>query len=291
MNEMKIGFEMRKIQLALEDISPMRQIKDLHKGIMRYKKILASIKEVGLVEPLVVYPQKDAPGKYLLKNGHLRYVALKELGQTTADCIIATDDECYTYNARISRLPPIQEHRMIVKAVNDGVSMERVAAALNMPVHVVNASMNLLKGIHDQAADLLKDKNISPPAIRLLKKVNGMRQIEIAEMMVTHNNFFTGYAEALVLGTSKDQMVNPDVPKKKKGLSAEDIARMESEMESLERDLKTVTDNYTENMFTLQTAQTYIKNLLKNAKVVRYLNANHAEIYSEFETIAATESV
>ena len=291
MNEMKIGFEMRTIRLALEDISPMRQIKDLHKGVLRYKKILASIKEVGLVEPLVVYPQIDAPGKYLLKNGHLRYVALKELGQTTADCIIATDDECYTYNARISRLPPIQEHRMIVKAVNDGVSLERVAAALNMPVHVVKASMNLLKGIHDQAADLLKDKNISPPAIRLLKKVNGMRQIEIAEMMVTHNNFFTGYAEALVLGTSKDQMVNPDVPKKKKGLSAEDIARMESEMESLERDLKTVTDNYTENMFTLQTAQTYIKNLLKNAKVVRYLNANHAEIYSEFEAIAVAESL
>jgi hypothetical protein len=44
-------------------------------------------------------------------------------------------------------------------------------------------------------------------------------------------------------------------------------------------------------MFTLQTAQTYIKNLLKNAKVVRYLNANHAEIYSEFETIAAAETV
>jgi hypothetical protein len=66
---------------------------------------------------------------------------------------------------------------------------------------------------------------------------------------------------------------------------------MESEMESLERDLKAVTDNYTENMFTLQTAQTYIKNLLKNAKVVRYLNANHAEICSEFETIAAAETV
>ncbi|HEY5297275.1 MAG TPA: plasmid partitioning protein RepB C-terminal domain-containing protein [Verrucomicrobiae bacterium] len=291
MNEMKIGFEMRKIRLALVDISPMRQIKDLHKGIMRYKKILASIKEVGLVEPLVVYPQKDAPGKYLLKNGHLRYVALKELGETSADCIIATDDECYTYNARVSRLPPIQEHKMIVKAVKDGVSPERLAAALNMPVHVVKASINLLNGIHEQAVELLKDKNISPPAIRLLKRVNGMRQIEIADLMVTHNNFFTGYAEALVLGTVPDQLANPGEPKKKKGMSAEDIARMENEMESLERDLKTVTDNYTENMFTLQTAQTYIKNLLKNAKVIRYLNANHTEIYTEFENIAAAESV
>ncbi len=127
MNEMKIGFELRKIRLALDDISPMRQIKDVNKGILRYKKILSSIKAVGLVEPLVVYPQKDAPGKYLLQNGHLRYVALRELGETSADCIIATDDECYTYNARVSRLPPIQEHQMIVKAVKEGVSIERIS--------------------------------------------------------------------------------------------------------------------------------------------------------------------
>ena len=95
----------------------------------------------------------------------------------------------------------------------------------------------------------------------------------------------------MVLGTPQHQLVNPDEPKKKAGMSQEDIARMESEMESLERDLKAVTDNYTENMFTLQTAQTYVKSLLKNAKVVRYLNANHAEIYSEFEAIAAAETV
>jgi len=291
MSEIKIGFEMRKIGLALENILPMRQIKDPQKSVHRYKTIVVSIKEVGLVEPLVVYPQKDAPGKYVLLNGHLRYFALKELGQTSADCIIAKDDECFTYNARISRLPPIQEHRMITKAVNNGVSPERLAAALNMPVRIVVASIRLLNGIHDEAADLLKDKNISPKAIRLLKKVSGVRQIEIAELMVAANNYFTGYAEALVLGTPKDQLVNPDETKKKEGMSAEDIARMEREMESLERDLKAVTDNYTENMFTLQTAQTYVKNLLKNAKIVRYLNTNHAEIYSEFENIAAAETM
>jgi hypothetical protein len=288
---MKIGFELRKIRLALEDILPMRQLKAPEKNIHRYKTIMASIKVVGLVEPLVVYPQKDAPGKYMLKNGHLRYFALKDLGETAADCIIATDDECYTYNARISRLPPIQEHKMIVKAVNSGVSPERLAAALNLPLRVVQASLNLLNGIHADAAELLKDKNISPKAIRLFKQVNGLRQIEMAEMMVQANNFFAGYAEAMVLGTAKHQLVNPDEPKKKAGMSADDIARMESEMESLERGLKAVTDNYRENMFTLQTAHTYIKSLLKNAKVIRYLNANHAEIYAEFETMATAETV
>jgi hypothetical protein len=291
MSEPKIAFELRKIQLPLEDILPMRLVKDTEKEAYRYKAILGSIPDTGLVEPLVVYPQRDAPGKYMLKNGHLRYFALKDLGKTEADCIIATDDECYTYNARISRLPPIQEHKMIIKAVNNGVSPERLAVVLNMPLRVVQASINLLKGIHPDAADLLKDKIICPKALRLFKSVNGNRQIEMAEMMVAMNNYVVGYAEAMVLGTPKHQLMNPDEPKRKAGMSAEDIARMESEMESLERELKAVTDTYTENMFTLQTAQTYIKNLLKNAKIVRYLNANHPEIYSEFETIAMAESL
>jgi hypothetical protein len=291
MSEMKIGFEMRKIRLKLENILPMRLVKAEEKATYRFKAIIGSIPEVGLVEPLVVYPQKDSPGKYMLKNGHLRYFALKDLGKTEADCLIATDDECYTYNARISRLPPIQEHKMIVKAVNNGVSPERLAVVLNMPLRVVQASMNLLKGIHPDAAELLKDRNICPKALRLFKRVNGNRQIEMAEMMVTMNNYVVGYAEAMVLGTPQHQLVNPDEPKKKAGMSPEEIARMESEMESLERDLKAVTDNYTENIFTLQTARTYVKNLLKNAKVVRYLNANHSEIYTEFEAIVAAESL
>ena len=291
MSNVKIGFEMRKVRLPLENILPIRQIKDPQKHVHRYKTILVSLKEVGLVEPLMVYPQKDAPRKYLLLDGHLRFFALKELGETAADCIVANDDECFTYNARISRLPPIQEHKMITKAVRNGVSPERLAAALNMPVRIVRASMRLLDGIHEEAADLLKDKNISPKAIRLLKRVTGLRQIEIAELMVNANNFFTGYAEALVLGTTKDQLLNPDELQKKEGMSPEDIAKMQLEMESLERELKVVTENYAENMFNLTCARTYIKKLLENAKIVRFLNANHTDIFSEFETIAATESL
>ena len=291
MSDAKIGFEMRKILLPLENILPVRQMKDPQKRVDRYKTILVSLKEVGLVEPLVVHPQKDVPEKYLLLDGHLRFFALKELGETSADCIIANDDECFTYNARISRLPPVQEHKMIMKAIRNGVRPERIAAALNIPVRVVLASMRLLDGIHEEAVDLLKDKSISPKAIRLLKRVTGVRQIEIAELMVSANNYFTGYAEALVLGTPKDQLVNPDEPKKKEGMSPEEIAKMEQEMESLERDLKAVSETYTENMFNLTCARGYIKKLLENAKVVRFLSANHSEIFSEFESISAVEGI
>lgn len=291
MSELKIGFELKKIRLPLEDILPVRQFKADGKQVPRYQTILVTLREVGQVEPLAVYPQKDAPGKYLLLDGHLRYYAMKELGLSAADCIISNEDECFTYNARVSRVPPIQEHKMIMRAVRNGVKPERIAAALNIPLRVVQSSMKLLDGIVPEAAELLKDKNISPKAIRLLKRVGAVRQLEIAELLVDTDNFFTGYVEALVLGTHRDLLADAYTPKKKTGLSPEQIAKMEQEMESLERDMKAVGDTFAENMFNLTCARTYVRKLLENAKVARFLSGNHPEILAEFENIAATESL
>jgi ParB/RepB/Spo0J family partition protein len=291
MSNAKIGFAMKKIRLPLENILPVRQITEAQKKANRYETILASLKVVGLVEPLVVFPQKGQPGKYMLVNGHMRYYAMKELEITSADCIIANDDEGFTYNARISRLPAIQEHKMISRAVKNGASLERIAAALNISPRLVQASLNLLKGIDNEAVELLKDKPIPPKSLRLMKKVTGERQIEIARLMIDANNYFAGYAEGLVLGTRKEFLVASDQPKKKKGMTAESIAKMEQEMETLESGMKTITENYKENMFTLQTAHTYIKALLVNTRVAKYLKAKHAEISTEFQNIAAAEAV
>ena len=244
-----------------------------------------------MVEPLVVHPQKDKKGMYLLLDGHLRYFALKDLGESEADCIVATDDESFTYNARVNRLPPIQEHKMIVKAVRNGVRPERIAAALNISVTNVRASMKLLDGIHEEAGDLLKDKSITPKAIRLLRQVSFVRQIEIAELMVAANNFAAGYAEALVLCTPKNQLAEPGKPKVKRGLSPEEIGKMEQEMETVERDLKAVEESYGENILNLTCARGYIKKLLDNAKVVRFLNGNYQDIFSEFEGIVAADTL
>ena len=291
MSEMKFGFEMRRVRIALADILPVRHVKDPQDNIKRYRTIRASIKEVGLIEPLVVYPQKGAPGKYLLLDGHLRHYALKDLGRTEAECIIASDDESFTYNARVNRLNPIAEHKMIMKAVNNGVKPEKIAAALNLSEADVKASMTLLDGINEEAADLLKDKAVSPKAIRLMRKVSGVRQIEIAELMVSAGNYTKGYAEALVLGTPKDQLVNPDEPKQKKGMTREEIGKLEAEMETLERDLKAVERSYGDNMLNLTLARGYVKKLLDKARVVRYLNANHPDIFTEFESLTAAEAL
>ena len=291
MSDAKIGFELRKIQVPIEHILPVRQIRDPMNSVSRYQAILVSVKEVGLIEPLMVYPQKDAPGKYLLLDGHLRLFALKELGHTLAECIIARDDECFTYNARVSRVTPIQEHRMIVKAVEMGVNPERIAAALNIPVRIVKAFMNLLVGIHAEVADLLKDKNIAPGTLRLLRRVNAVRQVEIAELMVGTNSYSKAYVEALILATPEDQLVHSVKPKKPKGLSAENLAKMEQEMEMLQRDLKTTEKSYGQNVLSLTVARSYIRKLLENPDVKQFLNAQYADVLNEFAALVELESL
>ena len=53
---------------------------DTVKQAMRYKRIVASIAEVGIVEPLVVARRQEDTGPYMLVDGHLRHAALLDLG-------------------------------------------------------------------------------------------------------------------------------------------------------------------------------------------------------------------
>ena len=66
-----------------------------------------------------------------LLDGHIRMFALQELGFTDAPCLIAPDDESYTDNNRI-RLSTIQEHFMIRRAVDRGVTQVRLAKSLEL---------------------------------------------------------------------------------------------------------------------------------------------------------------
>jgi ParB-like chromosome segregation protein Spo0J len=291
MNAPKIDFDLKKIRLPLDVILPIRKVRNPQKTIGRFQTIVASVKELGLIEPLMVFPEKNKSGHYLLMDGHLRYYALKELGITEADCIICHQDESFTFNARINRVSPIQEHGMIMRAVKNGVTPERIAAALNLKVDRIHDTLNLLNGIHPEAIEIIKDKQVCQSAIRMLKKVIPLRQIEIAELMITANNFSQGYAHALLMGTPADQLIAPEKSKQVKGLSAEEVARMEQEMQSAEHDFKAVEQSYGENVLNLTLAGAYVKKLLLNAKVIRFLSSKHPEIFSVFEDVAAMETL
>lgn len=218
----------------------------------------------------------------------MRYHGLRELGEKEALCIVAHDDESFTYNHHVNRLAPIQMHKMIMRAVKNGVAPERIAEALNLDPHVIQSNMNLLVGIHPDAVELLKDKQVPTSVFYILKKVRPLRQIEMAELMTSANNYSRGYAQALLTGTLKEDLLNPDEPKKAKGMTPEELARMEQEMAAVSRDFKAIEGTYGETVLNLTLAKAYVGKLVKNSKVARFLAANHPGILPEFQRLLSS---
>jgi ParB-like chromosome segregation protein Spo0J len=286
-----MAFEETKIRIAITQIQPLKLVSAAIKKTPKYAQIAASIREVGIVEPPVVARDHSDPGKYLLLDGHLRIDVLKDMGQTDVICLVSTDDEAFTYNKRVNRLALIQEHRMILKAVERGVPEERIAKALNVDVHNIARKRRLLEGICPEVADILKDKHLGINAFTELRKMAPLRQIEAAELMVAMNKYTLSYAKSLLAATPQAQLVETDKPKHVRGLSDEQVAIMERESVSLEREFRIAEKSYGTDHLDLVLTNGYLGKLLGNARVVRYLAQHHRDILTEFQKLAAIETV
>ena len=286
-----MAFEPDSVLIRLADILPVKQLSATIKKSRKYQQILASIQEVGIIEPPVVARQEGRQGKFLLLDGHLRIEVLKELEVDEVTCLIATDDEAFTYNKRVNRLATIQEHKMILKAIERGVPEDRIAKALDVDIPNIRRKRRLLDGICPEAAELFNDKHCPLNTFQSLKKMKPMRQVEVAELMIAMNNFSITYSKALLVATPQDQLVESGKPKSFKGISPEQIARMEKEMASLQREMKLIEESYGPDHLNLVLARGYLVSLLNNSKVVQYLTQNHSEILGEFQRISEAASM
>ena len=291
MTKVALGFIPDVISVPLDCLLPSRKLPEGLLASRKYRQIVISIREVGLIEPLSVLPQDQASGQYLLLDGHIRVLALRELGHTQATCLIAKEDESYTYNTRINRVSTIQEHYMISRAIDRGVSPDKLAKTLGVDVSLIHKKATLLVGISPEAADLLKDRHFSTNVSRVLKQMKPLRQVECVELMISANNFTTTYADALFAATPADMLVNGKKPAKQAGITPEQISRMEREMANVQGQYKLMEQTMGEEVLNLFLAQCYLKKLLKNKAVVRYIKQRQPDVLEQFETIVATDSL
>ena len=286
----KMAFKPEVIEVAVDDIQPLKIIKATIRKTAKYRQVYTSVKEVGIIEHLVVYRLDKPAGKFLLLDGHLRLDVLKSMGEKTVHCLVATDDEAFTYNHKISRLAPIQEHFMILTAVDKGVPEDRIAKVLDVDVSQIRRKRNLLNGIDSEAVELLKDKQMSPSAVRVLSRVKPERQIEMCELMIAAHNYTVGFAKAMLVATPKSQ-VKESGKKKMEGLSSEEMARMEKETEGLANDIKIVKEAYGKDMLNLVLACGYLSRMLEKQKVAGFLSSYYPDILGEFQKIIEATSL
>lgn len=281
----KAAFEKQIVVLPIDIIVPQKEITTSHRNGEFYKQLTASLKHIGLIEPLVVYPR--GPGDYLLLEGHMRLEILKSLGITEAKCLLSTDDEAYTYNRHVNHIPAIAQHFMLLEALKTGLTEERIAAALDVSLESIRIRRDLLNGICPETVQILLDKPVRPQVFAILRKMKPIRQIEAAEHMVAGGTYTIPFAKAL-LAVTKPEMLEADPVNSSKKLQATSLAArsmLEEENEFLLKDLKSVEESYGTNVLALTVSCGYIDRLLKNPKIERYLNRNHMDILQTLQQL------
>ena len=285
----KIAFERKVILVPVDRLLPTRALPPgLHETV-KYRRIAASVLEVGLIEPLSVARGKN--GAYLLLDGHIRLDALRAQGSTEAACIIATDDESFTYNKRVNRLVPVQEHRMIARALERGVSEAKLARALDVDVKSIRQRRSLLDGISPDVAEILKDRPVGHSAFQMLRKMKSVRQLEVAELMVSANTYTTSYARALLATSRPQDLHKPDQLRRATGLTPDQMTRLEREMAAVSVDYKELEASYGDDMLVLVVASGYLSRLLSKSSIERFLESRHPEFIEYFRAIVQATSL
>ena len=247
MTQSKLGFIPDPITVAFDKLLPSRKAPDGLISSRKFKQIISSIDAIGLIEPLT----------------------------------IAKADK----TSSINRLSTIQEHFMIRRAVDRGVTPTRLAKSLELDLEHITKKINLLDGICAEAVRLLRDKHFSANLSPVLRKLKPTRQVECVELMVDTNNITVSYAQALLAATPPNMLVNEGGPKKVKGVTADQMAKMEREMANLESQFKLVEQSYGQDVLNLVLARGYLTKLLDNEAVIRFLSQNNPDILREFSGI------
>lgn len=282
----KIAFQSDIVTLNVADIIPTRSITSADRRTDTYQRIATSIKYVGIIEPLVVLPATK--GQYVLE-GNTRLDILVMTNTPTVKCLLATANDAYTYNKRVNYIPPIAQHHMILKAL-EHVSEERIASVLNLSVAAIRAKRDLLNGICPEAVEILRNERVGEAAFAVLRRMKPLRQIDVAHLMVSAHKFTGSFARALLDGTREEFLVSPLKPPVC-DTTAEQRAMIEQETEDLLKHFKSIQESYGNDVLNLTTSCCYVRKLLANSRVRRYLTKHHPDTLAALEQLLSDIAV
>jgi len=95
----------------------------------------------------------------------------------------------------------------------------------------------------------------------------------------------------LLAATAAAMLVNERKPKKVSGVGAEQMAKMEKEMGNLQGQYKSIEHTYGQDVLNLVLAKGYLKSLLDNEAVFRFLSMRQPDVLREFSSLASIESL
>lgn len=182
---------------------------------------------------------------------------------------------------------------MLRRAIDKGVSKERLARAFNVNLSTINSRINLLHGICPNAVELLQDHQFTADVTRHLRKMKAARQVEAVELMIAANTIAAAHADALMKATPSEQRIDYKPPQleQSKGDPLEQMFKLEREMGQMQEKYKHAEENYGSELLNLVVAKAYLKKLMRNEAVRSYVARHASEILEQFELVLNTVSM
>lgn len=273
----------------IETLIPSRTLPINIKSSGKYKQIVNSISEIGLIEPVMIFINDNGEQKIL--DGHLRIEALKDLNITHAHCLISPVEETYSYNKRVNHLTILQEQKMLQKAVESGVSVEKLCAVLGLSQGMVNTRLRISDGISKEVLALLAEKNVSQNIFDILRKIKPYKQIEFVTTMITLNNFTKKFALSMLLALPLEYLVRESDNINENKDMVKTLVRLEKEMAALQIETQNIQNEYAENNLNLIIVKSYIAKLLRTNDVIHWLYDNKCDYLDVLKKVLGIENL
>ena len=243
--------------VSLDMLTPLNERQVATEKNSGFRKIVASVRAIGLIEPLCVYPEA---GRYVILDGFLRYMACRQLGIASVPCLVYPDKQAYTFNRNVNRLTPYQEIRMLRRSLE---SLDEPTIAQTFGLQSLRARLvpNLIRQLHPTVVSAFKENRISRQCALEFAFVLPERQVEIYTEMKRVGDFSPAFCRALVIQSPPAQRCRSRQPRKS---WAQDDARRKGMMSRLDHAEK-------QHSFYAQLYRQYTADLLKTVFYVRKL--------------------
>lgn len=267
--------------IPIEKLLPLNERSINFNSNSGYRKILSSIKSIGLIQPLCVY---DENGHYVILDGFLRFKALKQLSVTSVPCIVYQTKEAYTFNRMVNRLSPYQQSRMLRKSL-ETLGHEEIEEVLGIKSLKFRLGTDLYEHLHPEVIKKLDYNKITRKCAAELTYVNKDRQLEILREMKTCNDFSISFGRALVIKSHPKQRNDK---KKTRKTWSEDSDKKQELVEKLKEVqerydfFSTLYQQYTTDLLKLAI---YARKLITNDQIRNYLAGAFPDILKCFEGI------
>ncbi|MCA9107523.1 MAG: ParB N-terminal domain-containing protein [Planctomycetales bacterium] len=252
-----------------------------------FKRIEASIRAVGLIEPLIVFAVED---NYEILDGCLRYRILLEMGVESVPCLLGTEREAFTGNRMVNQLSASQEMRMLRKSLEE-LDEKTIANALGISnlAHRLNTTLN--KKLAPEVIRSFESGKMLLQCAKEFAHVKPERQLEILKLMESCNDFSVTFARGLVLKTPVSKRVKTaakKTPWTKADERKSDLLKRLREAEQQQDFYSGLYRQYTTNLLKLVI---YVRQIVANPRVAAHLDEHHRELKEAFEQIInSTES-